>query len=179
MPRSVETARHLRVAPDAAVAAKRPLKRSDDGSGDQSFAERLVRAPGAPVRNVGTRIRDAVRLIVSKANHGRLVLIGDDQRADADNYGLANPGRDAALHEGRDERKVPVRIALVDRIIARIGIPVGADPGLGGIPGVGGEELSDLGVVEAGVEMEEARLRIAPASSSAQRDRPNEPRSPI
>jgi hypothetical protein len=50
------------------------------------------------------------------------------------------------------ERDMATRIAVVDRIIARIGVTVDVDAGDGGVVGVGREKAPEVGVVVAGVE---------------------------
>lgn len=50
---------------------------------------------------------------------------------------------------------MPIRIALIDRIVVGVGVAVGADAGLDGVERVGGEEAADHRVVIAGVEIEQ------------------------
>jgi hypothetical protein len=55
---------------------------------------------------------------------------------------------------------IPVGIQLVHRVVEGIAVAVGADPGLLHLEPVGLQEQAELGFVEAGVQILEARVLI-------------------
>ena len=64
---------------------------------------------------------------------------------------------------------MPVPIRLVDRVVPRIGVAVGADAFFQGVPGVGGDEDAEFRVVVAGVEVEEADFGVVAFAGEALR----------
>lgn len=63
---------------------------------------------------------------------------------------------------------MPVRIALVDRVVGGIGIAVGADARVAHIPPVGREEAAEGRIVIAGVEVGQAGFRVGALADTPQ-----------
>ena len=62
---------------------------------------------------------------------------------------------------------MPVRVALVDGVVVGVGVAVGADAGQVRIPIVRADESAHMRVIEAGVEIQQARRVIAPLADVA------------
>ncbi len=69
-------------------------------------------------------------------------------------------GNRVAARATNDPARMPARIAPIDRIIRRIGVPVDIYPRQGRVPGVGGEEAAELGIVVSRVEILQAGFGI-------------------